>query len=138
MSDTTMSAASMKGCIPPTPVSESSTPAHASTGRAWLVLLLAGLFEVGYALSVGGSRGFTELTWSAVAVVFFLLTLFALSIALKVIDVGIGYAVWAGVGAVGAAALGPVFFDETLTVTKVCWLTVIIAGVVWLKLSDRP
>ncbi|OXM73254.1 MULTISPECIES: DMT family transporter [Amycolatopsis] len=106
--------------------------------RAWLVLLLAGVFEIGYALSVGGSQGFTVLSWSLVAVVFFLLTLFALSLALRTIDVGIGYAVWAGIGAAGAALLGPVFFDETLTLAKACWLTVIIAGVVWLKLADRP
>ncbi|GAA3821336.1 DMT family transporter [Amycolatopsis tucumanensis] len=105
---------------------------------AWPVLLLAGAFEVGYALSVGGSQGFTVLSWSLVAVVFFLLTLFALSLALRSIDVGIGYAVWAGIGAAGAAVLGPVFFDETLTPAKALWLTVIIAGVVWLKLADRP
>ncbi|KNX38991.1 DMT family transporter [Luteipulveratus halotolerans] len=106
--------------------------------NAWLTLLLAGVFEVGYALSVGGSDGFTELPWSVVAVVFFLLTLYALSVALKRIDVGIGYAVWAGIGAVGAALLSPVFFDDTLTVVRGFWLAVIIGGVVWLKLADRP
>jgi quaternary ammonium compound-resistance protein SugE len=108
------------------------------TGRArgWLILLLAGAFEVGYALSVGGSHGFTVLSWSLVAIVFFLLTLFALSVALRTIDLGIGYAVWAGIGAVGAALLGPVFFDETLTPAKACWLAVIVTGVVWLKLAD--
>lgn len=115
-----------------------STPATAAAARSWTTLLLAGLFEVGYALSVGGSRGFTVLTWSAVAFVFFLLTLYCLSVALKGIDVGIGYAVWAGIGAVGAAILGPVFFDEHLTLVKALWLAVIIVGVVWLKLADRP
>jgi quaternary ammonium compound-resistance protein SugE len=111
--------------------------ARSERARAWPVLLLAGAFEVGYALSVGGSRGFTLLSWSLVAGVFFLLTLYALSVALRTIDVGIGYAVWAGIGAVGAALLGPVFFDETLTAVRAFWLAVIIAGVVWLKLSDR-
>ncbi|SCG44516.1 quaternary ammonium compound-resistance protein SugE [Micromonospora echinaurantiaca] len=104
----------------------------------WLVLLLAGTFEVGYALSVGGSQGFTVLGWSISAVVFFLLTLFCLSVALKSIDVGIGYAVWAGIGAVGAALLGPVFFAESLTPVRAVWLAVIIGGVVWLKLADSP
>lgn len=112
---------------------ESSTNA-----QAWVVLLLAGLFEVGYALSVGGSEGFTVLSWSISAAIFFLLTLYALSVALKVIDIGIGYAVWAGIGAFGAALLGPLFFDETLTVAKMLWLVVIIGGVVWLKLADSP
>ena len=100
--------------------------------------MLASLFEVGYALSVGGSEGFTVLSWSISAAIFFLLTLYALSVALKVIDVGIGYAVWAGIGAFGAALLGPLFFDETLTVAKMLWLVVIIGGVVWLKLADSP
>ncbi|MEU4116574.1 multidrug efflux SMR transporter [Kitasatospora sp. NPDC028055] len=112
------------------------------TGRTsanpWIMLLLAGGFEVGYALAVGGSHGFTRLTWSLVAVVFFLLTLWALSAALRTIDVSIGYAVWAGIGSVGAALLGPVVFDESLTPVKAVWLAVIIAGVVWLKLADRP
>ncbi|MFC5813550.1 DMT family transporter [Nonomuraea harbinensis] len=105
---------------------------------SWLVLLLAGVFEVGYALTVNGSEGFTRPGWSVVAVVFFLLTLFCLSVALKGVDVGIGYAVWAGIGAVGAALLGPVFFDEVLTPARAFWLAVIIAGVVWLKLADSP
>ncbi|MEU6857760.1 multidrug efflux SMR transporter [Glycomyces sp. NPDC046736] len=103
---------------------------------AWIALLLAGVFEVGYALSVNGSAGFTILTWSLTAIVFFLLTLYFLSVALKKIDVGIGYAVWAGIGAVGAAVFGPIFFSETLTLAKALWLAVIIAGVVWLKLAD--
>ncbi|MFC5931810.1 QacE family quaternary ammonium compound efflux SMR transporter [Cryobacterium melibiosiphilum] len=102
----------------------------------WLALLVAGVFEVGYALSVNGSKGFTNLVWSIVAIIFFLFTLFFLSVALKKIDVGIGYAVWAGIGAVGAALLGPVFFDEALTLVKAFWLAVIIGGVVWLKLAD--
>jgi len=98
--------------------------------------MLAGAFEVGYALSVNGSEGFTNLSWSLVALVFFLCTLYFLSVALKRIDVGIGYAVWAGIGAVGSAVLGPVFFDESFTTSKAIWLAVIIAGVVWLKLAD--
>jgi quaternary ammonium compound-resistance protein SugE len=109
-----------------------------SKTAAWFALLLAGAFEVGYALSVNGSRGFTQPGWSISALFFFLLTLFFLSVALKGIDVGIGYAVWAGIGAVGAALLGPVFFAETLTPAKAFWLAVIIAGLVWLKLADSP
>ena len=87
---------------------------------------------------MNGSAGFTDPLWSIIAVVFFLFTLFFLSVALKRIDVGIGYAVWAGIGAIGAAVLGPVFFHETLTLVKGFWLAVIIGGVVWLKLADSP
>jgi quaternary ammonium compound-resistance protein SugE len=63
-------------------------PTSKNKTTAWFALLLAGAFEVGYALSVNGSRGFTSPGWSVTAVVFFLLTLFFLSVALKGIDVG--------------------------------------------------
>ncbi|BBZ06964.1 multidrug SMR transporter [Mycolicibacterium doricum] len=107
-------------------------------GFGWFMLLLAGMFEIGYALSVGGSQAFTVLSWSLVAVVFFLLTLFFLSLALKTIDVGIGYAVWAGIGSVGSAVLGVYLFDQPLTLIQAVFLAVIIAGVIWLKLADSP
>lgn len=110
--------------------------ASPSNTRAWLMLLLAGAFEIGYALSVGGSEAFTVLSWSISALIFFLLTLYCLSAALKTIDVGIGYAVWAGIGAVGAAGFGSVLLDQPLTLVQASWLAVIILGVVWLKLAD--
>lgn len=109
---------------------------HQSVGRAWAMLLLAGAFEIGYALSVGGSQAFTVLSWSLAAGVFFLLTLYFLSAALRTIDVGIGYAAWAGIGSVGAAVFGSVLLDQPLTLIQAFWLAVIIAGVVWLKLAD--
>ncbi|WP_298015616.1 multidrug efflux SMR transporter [uncultured Castellaniella sp.] len=105
-------------------------------GRAWIMLLLAGAFEIGYALSVGGSKAFTVPAWSISAAVFFLLTLYALSAALKTIGVGIGYAVWAGIGSVGAAVFGGILLDQPLTPPQAFWLAVIIVGVVWLKLAD--
>jgi quaternary ammonium compound-resistance protein SugE len=110
--------------------------AKQGSGRAWIMLMLAGAFEIGYALSVAGSKAFTVLNWSMSAGVFFLLTLYALSVALRAIDVGIGYAVWAGIGSVGAAVFGSVLLDQPLTLGQALWLAVIIAGVVWLKLAD--
>lgn len=121
----------------PSTIPTTNTASTKNTG-AWTALLVAGVFEVGYALSVNGSRGFTDPLWSVTAAVFFLFTLFFLSVALRTIDVGIGYAVWAGIGAIGAAVFGPVFFDETLTLLTGFWLAVIIGGVVWLKLADSP
>ncbi|MEQ3695317.1 MAG: multidrug efflux SMR transporter [Thalassolituus sp.] len=108
-----------------------------SNGRAWLMLLLAGAFEIAYALSVASSEAFTVLNWSISAIVFFLLTLYALSVALKTIDVGIGYAVWAGIGAVGSSVFGGLLLDQVLTLEQAFWLAVIIFGVVWLKLSSN-
>lgn len=128
----------MTAPVPPMPTPPATSAPRDQKRGAWLALMIAGAFEVGYALSVNGSTGFTNPLWSAVAVVFFLFTLFFLSVALRTIDVGIGYAVWAGIGAIGAAVLGPAFFDETLTWAKALWLAVIIGGVVWLKLADSP
>jgi quaternary ammonium compound-resistance protein SugE len=108
-----------------------------SNGRAWIMLLMAGAFEIGYALSVAGSKAFSVLNWSIAAGIFFLLTLYALSVALKTIDVGIGYAVWAGIGSVGAAVFGSALLNQPITLTQAFWLAVIIGGVVWLKLADR-
>lgn len=109
-----------------------------SNGRAWVMLMLASAFEIGYALSVGGSQAFTVLSWSISAIVFFLLTLYFLSVALKEIDVGIGYAVWAGIGSIGAVLFGNLLFNETLSLFQGFWLALIIGGVVWLKLTDSP
>jgi quaternary ammonium compound-resistance protein SugE len=109
---------------------------NAGSTRAWMSLLLAGAFEIGYALSVAGSEAFTVLGWSVAALAFFLLTLYFLSVALRTIDVGIGYAVWAGIGSVGAAVFGSVLLGQSLTITQAFWLAVIIGGVVWLKLAD--
>lgn len=121
----------------PSTIPTTNTASTKNTG-AWTALLVAGVFEVGYALSVNGSRGFTDPLWSVTAAVFFLFPLFFLSVALRKIDVGSGHAVWAGIGAIGAAVFGPVFFDETLTLLTGFWLAVIIGGVVWLKLADSP
>lgn len=112
--------------------------ANISSGRAWIMLLLASAFEIGYAISVGGSQAFTVLSWSISAIIFFLLTLYFLSVALRAIDVGIGYAVWAGIGAIGASIFGAFMFDQMLTPIQAFWLAVIVAGVVWLKLADSP
>ncbi|USH01681.1 multidrug efflux SMR transporter [Grimontia kaedaensis] len=113
-----------------------STTKKSSNTHAWLMLILAGIFEIGYALSVGGSEAFTVLSWSISAVIFFLLTLYCLSVSLKTIDVGIGYAVWAGIGAIGASIFGAFVFDQMLTLMQAFWLAVIILGVIWLKLSS--
>ena len=115
---------------------ETKNPEVRGRGQAWIMLMLASVFEIGYALSVGGSQAFSVMSWSVFALVFFLLTLYFLSVALRTIDVGIGYAVWAGIGSVGAAVFGSLLLNQPLTLIQSFWLAVIIAGVVWLKLAD--
>lgn len=121
-----------------TTTSTNPEPQEESNLASWIFLIIAGVIEVGYAISVGGSEGFTNLRWSISALIFFLFTLFFLSLALRRIDVGIGYAVWVGIGAVGAVIASAFFFDEPVTVTRVFWLGLIIAGVIWLKVADSP
>lgn len=106
--------------------------------RAWMVLLLAGGFEILFALSTNGSQGFTHLGWSLATVASAAATIFTLSVALKTIDVGVGYAVWTGIGATGAAVFGSIVFDEQLSPLRILFLAVIIGGIVWLKLASGP
>ena len=112
------------------------TKERTSNKQAWMMLMLAGAFEIAYALSVASSQAFTVLSWSISTLVFFLLTLFALSVALRTIDIGIGYAVWAGIGAIGSAVFGSILLDQSLTLIQSIWLAVIIIGVIWLKLTS--
>ena len=121
-----------------TPTSTTTETKNDSNFLSWVFLIIAGVIEVGYAISVGGSQGFTHTGWSISALIFFLFTLFFLSLALRKIDVGIGYAVWVGIGAVGAVIASAFFFDEPVTFARIFWLTVIIGGVIWLKLADSP
>ncbi|MCI2266025.1 DMT family transporter [Sediminivirga luteola] len=125
-----------------TPATGKTSPAKGDTKESnlgsWIFLIIAGIIEVGYAISVGGSEGFTNVGWSISALIFFLFTLFFLSLALRKIDVGIGYAVWVGIGAVGAVIASGFLFDENITFSRVFWLAIIIGGVVWLKIADSP
>lgn len=104
----------------------------------WLYLAIAVVFEVAVGIAAGNAQGFRNVPWTIATLISGAIATFFLSQALLNFDVGVGYAVWAGIGAVGSAVLGPVFFTETLAAPQVFWLAVVIAGVVWLKLADRP
>ncbi|MFD4994244.1 DMT family transporter [Cellulosimicrobium cellulans] len=102
---------------------------------AWIVLILSGMLEAGWALSLKASHGFTKLWPSVAFVVMLVLSMVGLSIALKSLPVGVAYGVWVGIGASLTAALAVVLFDEPVTVLKVISLVLIVAGVVGLNLS---
>lgn len=106
-----------------------------TTRRAWGILLVAGVCEIAFAVSTDGSRGFTNLPWSIATVIAAAATIFTLSLALRTIDVGVGYAVWTGIGASGAAIFGAIIFGENLGPLRILFLAVIIAGVICLKLA---
>jgi quaternary ammonium compound-resistance protein SugE len=101
---------------------------------AWLFLILAGLTEIGWAMGMKYTNGFTRPLPSVATLGCIALSLFLLSLALKGIPLGTAYAVWTGIGAVGTALLGMIFFDEPVAVARVACLVMIVAGTVGLKL----
>lgn len=101
---------------------------------AWTYLVIAGLFEIGWAIGLKYSEGLTRLwpsVWTAASMA---VSVFLLAKALRDIPVGTGYAVWTGIGAVGTAILGMVLFDESHDVLRLLCIALIIAGIVGLKL----
>src|SRR5262245_11730376 len=101
---------------------------------AWVYLLLAGLFEVGWAIGLKYTDGFTRLVPSLWTVAAMVMSLALLGLALKTLPVGTAYAVWTGIGAVGTAALGIYLFGEPAAATRLTSIGLIVAGIVGLKL----
>jgi quaternary ammonium compound-resistance protein SugE len=100
----------------------------------WIYLLLAGVFEIGFALGLKYSEGFTRLWPSVVTVVFAAISLWLLTQALRTIPVGTGYAVWTGIGAVGVAIAGVFLFGDSASWPRLLCIGLIVAGVMGLKL----
>jgi len=101
----------------------------------WVVLVIAGLFEIGWAVGLKYTEGFTRL-WPSVATgAAMLISLGLLGIAMKSLPLGTAYAVWVGVGMVGTAIVGMIVFKEPATVLRVVSLALIVAGVVGLKVA---
>jgi quaternary ammonium compound-resistance protein SugE len=102
---------------------------------AWFILLLAGLFETGWAIGLKYTEGFTRL-WPTVWTVFaMLISLWLLGIAVKTLPVGTAYSVWVGVGAVGTVVLGIALLGEPANVIRVISVGLIIVGIIGLKLA---
>jgi len=102
---------------------------------SWIILVLAGLFEIGWAIGLKYSEGFTRLCPSVATVAAMAVSLGLLGIAMKSLPVGTAYAVWVGVGAVGTVVLGIVLFDEPASALRIVSVLLIIAGLLGLKLA---
>lgn len=103
---------------------------------AWLILVVAGLFEIGWAIGLKYTDGFTRFwptVWTAASM---LVSLGLLGIAMKELPVGTAYAVWVGVGAVGTVLLGIALLGEPVSVPRLVSVALIIAGIVGLKLAS--
>lgn len=100
---------------------------------AWVILLVAGLFEVTWAIGLKYTEGFSRLWPSVFTLVAMVISVVLLSLALRSIPVGTGYAVWTGIGAVGTALLGILLFKEPATAARLVCIGLIVAGIVGLK-----
>lgn len=103
---------------------------------SWLLLVLAGLLEVGWAIGLKYTEGFTRLWPSVGTVLAMIASLGLLGVAMKSLPVGTAYAVWVGVGAVGTVILGIVLLDEPAGLARMVSVALIVAGIVGLKLSS--
>jgi quaternary ammonium compound-resistance protein SugE len=108
------------------------------TDMAWTYLIIAGILEIGWAIGLKYTDGFTRL-WPSVGTVAAMIVSFGLlALALRTIPVGTGYAVWTGIGAAGTAIIGICFLGESREVLRVLCILLIIAGVPGLKLAGKP
>ena len=103
---------------------------------AWLFLFVAGVFETAWAIGLKYSAGFTKFGPSVFTVVAMSVSLYLLALALRTIPVGTGYAVWTGIGTVGAAILGILLFNESREISRVLCILLIVAGIIGLKLTS--
>ncbi len=101
----------------------------------WIILVVAGVLEVGWAIGLKYTAGLTRLWPTVWTVLAMILSVGLLGIAMKSLPVGTAYAVWVGIGAIGTAVMGIVLFDEPANLLRLLSLLLIFAGIVGLKLS---
>jgi len=100
---------------------------------AWVYLVIAGLFEMGWAIGLKYTEGFTKLVPTTLTVGAMIISVVLLGIALRDLPVGTGYAVWTGIGTVGTALLGMYLFGDPATAARLASIGLIVAGIIGLK-----
>jgi quaternary ammonium compound-resistance protein SugE len=100
----------------------------------WLILFIAGLFEVAWAIGLKYTDGFTKLWPSVFTIVSMVISMGLLAYAVKHLPVGTAYAIWTGIGAVGTAALGMILFNESKELIRIFFIFLIVVGIVGLKI----
>jgi len=101
----------------------------------WLILIVAGLFEIGWAVGLKYTEGFTRLWPTVGTALSMIISLWLLGIAMKSLPLGTAYAIWVGVGAVGSVVLGIILLGESANPLRLASLGLIVAGIVGLKLA---
>lgn len=102
---------------------------------SWLILIVAGLFEVAWALGLKFTEGFTRPLWTIATLACMIVSVWLLGVAMKTLPVGTAYAVWVGVGATGTVLLGILLLDEPASVLRLASVGLIVAGIIGLKLA---
>ena len=105
-----------------------------NSGSAWLILFIAGLCEVGWAVGLKYTEGFSRFWPSAATIIAMVVSVVLLGWSLKTLPLGTAYGVWTGIGAVGTATLGIILFGESREVARLVCIGLIVAGIVGLKL----
>lgn len=103
---------------------------------AWIYLVIAGMLEIVWAIGLKYTEGFTRLWPSVLTGMAMIVSFYFLSLALKTLPVGTGYAVWTGIGAVGTAILGILLFSESASPGRLVSIALIVFGIVGLKLAS--
>lgn len=103
---------------------------------AWIILTVAGILEIGWAVGLKYSEGFTRPWPSAVTIAAMVASMYLLAVAVRTLPIGTAYAVWVGIGAAGTAVLGMVLFNEPRDAARMLCLALIVAGVVGLKFLE--
>jgi len=101
---------------------------------SWIYLVIAGLFECGWAIGIKYTDGFTKVIPTILTLLAMTVSFWLLSIAMKTIPVGTAYAVWTGIGTIGVAILGMILFGESKEILRIISLVLIIVGIIGLKL----
>lgn len=120
---------------PITPPSLSTAPP--STHSAWVLLIIAGLFEIGWAVGLKYTAGFTKLWPTTLTIICMIISMGLLGLAVQRLPVGTAYAVWTGIGTVGTAILGIILFSEPANALRIACLAMIILGILGLKLLSN-
>lgn len=103
---------------------------------AWIYLIIAGVFEVIWAMALKYSEGFTKLYPSLVTIVGMVISFYFLSLATKVLPIGTAYAIWTGIGALGAVLLGIVLFNEPINMQRMIFVCLLLIGIIGLKVTS--
>lgn len=103
----------------------------------WVYILIASFFEISWAVGLKYSDGFTHLKASIFTIITMILSYIFLALGVKQIPVGTAYAVWTGIGAVGVAVYGMLYFNESKEVLRILFILLIVAGVIGLRLTSK-